>query len=121
MSPLPIEVDRTENHRLPAFWHAQMIPWFAIYTLFAAETMLVGQLLCGLVRADVLAFSLSLCAFCIEGPGIGRARSWGVGGLGLAMVVSKIFTSSPIQLYKLRGILRVNRAPALIHQQLAVV
>jgi hypothetical protein len=38
----------------------------------------------------------------------------------VAMALSKIFTSSPIQLYKIRGILRANRAPALVHEQLAV-
>ena len=37
-----------------------------------------------------------------------------------AVALSKIFTSSPIQLYKIRGILRANRAPALVHEQLAV-
>jgi hypothetical protein len=30
-------------------------------------------------------------------------------------------TSSPIQLHKIRGILRANRAPALVQEQLAVV
>jgi hypothetical protein len=39
----------------------------------------------------------------------------------LLNVLSRIFTSSPIQLYKIRGILRANRAPALVHEQLAVV
>jgi hypothetical protein len=38
----------------------------------------------------------------------------------VAMALSKIFTSSPIQSYKIRGILRANRAPALVHEQLAV-
>ena len=37
-----------------------------------------------------------------------------------AVALSKIFTSSPIQSYKIRGILRANRAPALVHEQLAV-
>jgi hypothetical protein len=49
------------------------------------------------------------------------ARWSGVGGVGLAMPLSRIFTSSPIQLYKIRGSLRANRAPALVHEQLAVV
>jgi hypothetical protein len=30
-------------------------------------------------------------------------------------------TSSPIQLYKIRGILRANWAPALVYEQFAVV
>jgi hypothetical protein len=117
MSPLPI--DRKAN--LPAFWHAQSILWPTIYTLFAAEMMQVGQLLWGLEQADVLAVSIPLRAFCTVGLGIVFARWWGVGGVGLAMALNKFFTSSPIQLYKLRGILRVNRAPALVHRQLAVV
>jgi hypothetical protein len=49
------------------------------------------------------------------------ARWSGVGGVGFAKPLSRIFTSSPIQLYKIRGILRANRAPALVHEQLAVV
>jgi hypothetical protein len=49
------------------------------------------------------------------------ARWSGVGGVRLAMALSRIFTSSPIQLYKIRGILCANRAPALVHEQLAVV
>jgi hypothetical protein len=36
-------------------------------------------------------------------------------------VLTRIFTSSPIQLSKIRGILRANRAPALVHEQFAVV
>jgi hypothetical protein len=39
----------------------------------------------------------------------------------LLNVLSRIFTSSPIQLYKIRGILRANRAPALEHEELAVI
>jgi hypothetical protein len=49
------------------------------------------------------------------------ARWSGVRGVGLAMTLRRIFTSSPIQLYKIRGILRANRAPALVDEQLAVV
>jgi hypothetical protein len=86
----------------------------------ASLTASASFISCGLERADVLAYSLSLCAVCTIGLGIVFARWWGVGGVGLAMALSKIFTSSPIQLYKIRGILRANRAPTLVHEQLAV-
>ena len=49
------------------------------------------------------------------------ARWSGVRGVGLAMALSRIFTSSPIQFSKTRGILRANRAPALVNEQLAVI
>jgi hypothetical protein len=90
----------------------------SIYNL-SAEWMPVGQLLYGLERMAVSA--LSLCAFCVAGLRILFARWSGVGGVGLAMALNRIFTSSPIQLYKIRGILRANRAPALVLEQFAVV
>jgi hypothetical protein len=37
------------------------------------------------------------------------------------MALSRVFTSSPIQLYRIRGILRQNRVPALMHEQLAII
>jgi O-antigen/teichoic acid export membrane protein len=121
MSPLLTRGDRRANPKLPAFRHARLILCLSIYTLFAAQMMPVGQLFCRLERADFLMYSLSLCAFCTVGLAIVFARWWGVGGVSLTLTLSKVFTSSPIQLYKLRGILRVNRAPALEHQWLAVV
>jgi O-antigen/teichoic acid export membrane protein len=99
---------------------AQLILWLSLYTLIAAGMMPVGQLLCGLERADVLAHSLSLCAFCTVGLGIVFARWWGVNGVGLAMALSKVCTAFPVQLYKIRGILRANRAPVLVHDQPSV-
>jgi hypothetical protein len=119
MSPLLIEGDRRANHMLPAFRHAQLILGLSIYTLSAAQWMPVGQLICGLGRTAVSA--LSLCVFCIVGLLILFARWSGVSGAGFAMALNRIFTSSPIQSYKIRGILRANRAPALVHEQLAVV
>jgi hypothetical protein len=62
-----------------------------------------------------------LYAFCPVGSQFFSARWWRVGGLGLAMAVNRSFTSSPIQLSKTRGILRANRAPALVHERFAVV
>jgi hypothetical protein len=64
---------------------------------------------------------LSLCVFSSVGLRTLFARWSGVGGVGLAKALSRFFTSSPIQLYKIRGILRANRAPALVHEQFAVV
>jgi hypothetical protein len=62
-----------------------------------------------------------LRAFRTAGPGVFLARWWGVGGVSLAMAINKIFTSSPIQLSETRSILRANRAPALVNEQLAVL
>ena len=72
-----------------------LILWAGFYTLFAAGMMHAGQLFCGLKRAGVV-------------------------GVSRIIALSKIFTSSPIQLHKIRGILRANRAPALVQEELAV-
>jgi hypothetical protein len=63
-----------------------------------------------------LAYSLSLCALCTIGLGIVFARWWGVGGVAFAMALSKFCTSSPIQLFKIRGVLRAHRAPAMVEE-----
>jgi hypothetical protein len=106
---------------LRTFRHALLLLGLTICIFFAAELIFVGQLLSGLERAGLLAYSLTLCAFCAAGFKVFFARWSGVGGEGLAMALSKVFTSSPIQFHKFRGILRVNRAPALVHQQQAVL
>ncbi len=97
--------------------NTQVVLWLSVYTLICVGMLSVGQLLCGLERADVLAYSLSLCALCTIGLGIVFARWWGVGGVAFAMAISKFCTSSPIQLFKIRGILRANRAPALVVEE----
>jgi hypothetical protein len=102
---------------LRTFRHALLIG-LGICPFFAAEMMRVGLLLSAFERPAVFAYSFLLFAFCAVGFQIVFTRWWGV---GLAMTVSKVFTSSPIQFYKFRGILRVNRAPALVHHQLAVL
>jgi hypothetical protein len=103
---------------LPAFRHALLLIGLSICPFFAAEVLRVGQLLFGFERATVLVYSLLQCAICTVGFGILFTRWWGV---GLAMTLSKVLTSSPIQSYKFRGILRVNRAPILVDQQLTVL
>jgi O-antigen/teichoic acid export membrane protein len=100
--------------------NTQVVLWLSVYTLICVGMLSVGQLLCGLERADVLAYSLSLCALCTIGLGIVFARWWGVGGVAFAMALSKFCTSSPIQLFKIRGILRANRAPALVVREPSV-
>jgi O-antigen/teichoic acid export membrane protein len=97
--------------------NTQVVLWLSVYTLICVGMLSVGQLLCGLERADVLAYSLSLCALCTIGLGIVFARWWGVGGVAFAMALSKFCTSSPIQLFKIRGILRANRAPTLVVEE----
>jgi O-antigen/teichoic acid export membrane protein len=98
----------------------QLVLWLGVYTLICVGMLSVGQLLCGLERADVLAYSLSLAALGAIGLGIVFARWWGVGGVAFAMALSKILTSCPIQLYKIRGILRAHRAPALAEEEPSV-
>jgi hypothetical protein len=93
MSPLPQE-DRRANHVLRTSGQA-LILWATFYTLFAAGMMHAGQVFCGLKRAGVV-------------------------GVSRIMALSNIFTSSPTQLHKIRGILRANRAPALVQEELAV-
>ena len=123
MSPSLLQEERSAKHVLQTLKQllnvdvpdAQLILGLTIYTLSAAEWMPVGQLVCGLERTAISA--LSLCVFCTVG-----LRIWsGVGGVGFAMALGRIFTSSPTQLYKIRGILRANRAPALVREQLAVL
>src|ERR1700720_315812 len=127
MSPSLLQEDRSAKHVPQTLKRslnvdvpdALLILGLSIYTLSATEWMRVGQLLCGLERTAISA--LSLCVFCTVRLRILFARWSGVGGVGLAMALNRIFTSSPIQLYKIRGILRANRAPALVHEQFAVV
>ncbi len=118
MSPLLIQGDGNANLMLRTFRHALILLGLSMCPFFAAEMMRVGRLLSVFDQAAVSAYSLLLCAFCTVGFEIVFTRWCGV---GLAVALSKVSTSSPIQLYKLRGILRVNRAPALVHQQLAVL
>ena len=98
---------------------ARLIVWFCIYTFLVAGSVPVGQRLYGLKGTALLV--LFLYALGRVGLEIFFARSSGVGGLGLPMAFGKFFTSSPIQLYRIRGILCANRAPALVHEQLAVI
>jgi hypothetical protein len=116
MSPLLIQGDGSANHMLPTFRYTLMLLGLSICPFFA-EMMRAGQLVSGFERAAVLAYSLLLCAFCTLGLEIVFTGWWGT---GLAMTFSKVFTSSPIQMYKFRGILRANWAPALVHRQLTV-
>jgi O-antigen/teichoic acid export membrane protein len=95
---------------------ASVVLWLSVYTLICVGMLSVGQLLCGLGRADILAYSLSLCALCTIGLGIVFARWWGVGGVAFAMALSKFCTSSPIQIFKIRGILRTHREPAMVEE-----
>jgi hypothetical protein len=112
---VPQALTRSLNVNVP---DALLILGLSFYTFSAAERMPVGQLLYGMERTAVSA--LSLCVSCTPGLRI-LFPSWlGVGGAAFSKALNRIFTSSPIQLYKIRGILRANRAPALVHKQLAV-
>jgi hypothetical protein len=112
---VPQALTRSLNVDVP---DALLILGLSIYTFFAAERMPAGQLLYGMERTAVSA--LSLCVSCTLGLRI-LFPSWlGVGSAAFAKALNRIFTSSPIQLYKIRGILCANRAPALVHKQLAV-
>jgi hypothetical protein len=80
----------------------------------------IGLLAKSLSRCWTGAAAVAFCAVRVE-VGVVFARWWGVGGVGLAIEPSKVFTSSPKQLYRIRGILSANRAPALVRQECAVV
>jgi O-antigen/teichoic acid export membrane protein len=84
------------------------------YTLICVCMLPVGQLLTGLGRADILASSLTLCAIATIGSGIVLARPLGLGGVAIAMALSKLSTACPIQLYRVRAILR----PSSTHQHI---
>lgn len=76
----------------------EIVIWLSVYTFIAAAMMPVGQLLCGLERADVLAISLSVCAIAISSLSVLAAHKWGLVGVAFAMAVGKLLTSTPIQI-----------------------
>jgi O-antigen/teichoic acid export membrane protein len=80
--------------------------------------MSAGQLLSGLERLGPLALSVALCALGVVGLGILFVPWWGLSGMALAMAVSKLFTFWPIQVYKVRGILRDSGKEASGERQL---
>jgi len=90
---------------------AAAVPDNAVILGLAAATLIsvcmlpVGQLLVGLGCADILATSLGLCAAATVTLGIVLVHPLGLGGVALAMALSKLLISTPIQLFKLRGIL----------------
>jgi O-antigen/teichoic acid export membrane protein len=86
-----------------------LIAWLCIYTFVGVALMTAGQLLCGLERVDALAISIFLCAVGCVTLGVLFSRWWGLGGVALAMAVSKIVTFWPIQLYEVRRIFRSSR------------
>lgn len=102
---------------------ASAVPNFAVIAGLAAFTVIsvcmlpVGQLLTGLGRADILAYSLGICAAATVGAGILFAHWWGVGGVALGMALSKLCTSTPIQIHKIRRILGERRAALLATEQ----
>jgi O-antigen/teichoic acid export membrane protein len=100
---------------------AKLILWLTLYTLIGLAMLSVVVLLCGLERADVLAYSLSLCAIFTVGAGIVFARWWGLSGVGLAMVLGRFCAASPIQMYKVRGVLHANRTPIVVADGRSVV
>ncbi|MFZ0591614.1 MAG: oligosaccharide flippase family protein [Bryobacteraceae bacterium] len=88
-----------------------LIAWLCIYTFVGVALMTAGQLLCGLERVDALAISIVLCAIGCVALGILFSRWWGLGGVALAMAISKIVTYWPIQLYEVRRIFRMSDTP----------
>lgn len=98
-----------------------VIAGLAAFTLISVGMLPVGQLLTGLGRADVLAYSLGVCAAVTVGGGVLFAHWWGVGGVALAMALSKACTSTPIQIHKIRRILGERRAPLLAMEQHSTV
>jgi O-antigen/teichoic acid export membrane protein len=94
-----------------------LIAWLCIYTFVGVALMTAGQLLCGLERVDALAISIFLCAVGCITFGILFSRWWGLGGVALAMAVSKIVTFWPIQLYEVRRIFRSSSEVQTVEPQ----
>jgi O-antigen/teichoic acid export membrane protein len=95
-----------------------LVLWLSIFTLIGVVLMSAGQLLSGLERLGPLALSVALCALGVVGLGILFVPWWGLSGMALAMAVSKLFTFWPIQVYKVRGILRDSGKEASGERQL---
>jgi O-antigen/teichoic acid export membrane protein len=97
-----------------------LILWLGVYTLSAVVLMPGGQMMSGLERVNALAVSVTLSAIGVIGLGIPFARWWGLGGVALALAVSKILAFLPIQVYEVRRTLRMSgfRAPQLAEGQL---
>jgi O-antigen/teichoic acid export membrane protein len=98
-----------------------LIAWLCIYTFVGVALMAAGQLLCGLERVDALAISIFLCALGCVVLGVLFSRWWGLGGVALAMAVSKIVTFWPIQLYEVRRIFRTSSAPVEVTESQCAV
>jgi O-antigen/teichoic acid export membrane protein len=74
-----------------------LVLWLCAYTFISAAGMPLGQALCGLERAGVLAVSLSVCALAIVALSILWAHPWGLAGVAAAMAGAKLFIAIPIQ------------------------
>jgi O-antigen/teichoic acid export membrane protein len=80
--------------------------WLSVYVMSAIALTPMVQTLTGLERVNPLALSTTLCAVCVVASTILLVPHWGLGGLGLAMAVSKIVTFWPILFYEMRRFLR---------------
>ncbi len=83
-----------------------LIVWLSAYNLSGVALMAAGQLLIGVERVNALAVSLALCGAGTIGFGILLAHSLGLSGVALAMILSKLATLWPIQLWAVRNVLR---------------
>lgn len=88
-----------------------LIVGFAAYTLVCVCMQPAGQLLVGLGRAGILASSLGICAIATVASGMLLAHPFGVAGVAIAMALSKLVAFAPIQLYRIREILRSVTSP----------
>jgi O-antigen/teichoic acid export membrane protein len=90
---------------VPSF---SVVCWLSLYAFVSAAAMPVGQLLCGLERPDVLAFSLSVCSVTVVVLSIVLARSWALAGVAAAIAVAKLSIAIPIQVQQVVRILHRN-------------
>jgi O-antigen/teichoic acid export membrane protein len=111
MSPILLQKDGSAKRLLQTLTFL-MIPLQAAFHVSSTVPAAELQRAC--------AYSLSLCALCTIALRIVFARWWGIGGVAFAMALSKFCTSSPIQLFKIHGILRANWAPALVVEELSL-
>ncbi len=87
-----------------------LVLWLSAYNLSGVMLMATGQLMTGVERVNPLAVSLALCAVGTIGFGILFAHWFGLSGVAAAMILSKLLTLWPIQMWAVRRIL-APRAP----------
>jgi O-antigen/teichoic acid export membrane protein len=97
-----------------------LVLWLCAYTFIAAAGMPLGQALCGLERAGILAVSLSLCALAVVVLSLLWAHPWGLAGVAAAMASAKLLIAMPIQIREVWRVLS-HRTPSVQKESVPLV